>query len=110
MRDVPCPAEPLRPILVEFFFVAAILFFKLLLQIIRLLKSTMSPARVFFGAYPGDQFEIALMLMTIAAFAITVEPLRECAVAFVCFPIIALAFGSWDSSCSVTSGGGERNL
>ena len=94
------PSEALRPVLVKTRFVASKLPLKLLLEVIRFVRETPTPAQIFFRRRPGHELELAFMLAPIFTFPVTIVPVHTdlCSTGpFVRFPVCLLAF----SSCKV---------
>ena len=69
IRATAGPAECLRPVFVQFCFVAPELFLEFLAHIVCLLDQDMAPARLFLLADPGYELQLSFVEAPVAAYA-----------------------------------------
>ena len=115
VRPATRPPEGLRPIVKQLYLITSKLCLKFTTKVVRFVCETIPPSRLFGLTGPGDEFEFALVEMSVLAFPMLIvpHPSRYCRCRgrgwdggtlrtgfFVGFPVGGLTCSSWMESTS----------
>lgn len=102
---LPGPSEAVWPMFEPLLKITSIFCFKLSLLVFCLLVTDVTPPRFFLRTVPGYEFQVSLVFVTVAAFAVSIVPLGGSAGLLVAGPVGLLTRGTFEGiSDTIPSG------